>query len=161
KVTYLRSTNFSSQGVRTEDALVTTEINVPSDLAIGSYNLQVIANAIASDPSPVHVRSQDCFLQFDRSTYAQGEIQSMINDNGAPPALIAPAAFVIVEGFTPAELGLNAGNLGNPPHKPRIQDPTAGVHFVFSGPVLPEDPALPNSPQRFTFPFKAVFDNGD
>ena len=160
KVTYLRSTNFSTQGIATGNALVTTEVNVPRTLAAGAYTLQVIANAIASDPLPVHVRSQDCFLQFDRSTYAQGEVQSMINANGAP-AVIDPAAFVIVEGFTPGELGLNAGNLASPPHKPSIPDPTGGVHFVFSGPVLPQDPTLPNSPQRFTFPFKAVFDNGD
>jgi hypothetical protein len=160
KVSYLRSTNFSNQGIATGNTLVTTEINVPHGLADGAYNLQVIANAIASDPFPVHVSSRDCFLQFDRSTYAQGEIQSMINANGAP-AVIDPAAFVIVEGFTPGELGLTASNLGHPPNKPSIPDSAAGFHFVFSGPVLPEDPGLPNSPQRFTFPFKAVFDNAD
>jgi hypothetical protein len=33
------------------------------------------------------------------------------------------------------------------------------VHFDFSGAVVPEDPSLPNSPQRFTFPYKAIFDD--
>jgi hypothetical protein len=160
KVTYLRSTNFSTQGIATGATPVTTEVNVPQGLDEGSYHLQVIANAIASDSVSVHVAKQDLFIQLDRSTYSQGEIQSIIGATGAP-AVIDPAVFVIVEGFKPSELGLNSGNLANPPHKPTIPDPKSGVHFEFSGPVVPEDPGLPNSPQRFTFPFRAKFDNGD
>jgi hypothetical protein len=158
-VVYARTLGFSTLAVATGTSTVSTLAQVPTGTPPGPYTLHAIANGIASDPVNVIVAKQDCFILLDRSTYAQGEIQAMINAAGAP-AVIDPSVYVVVEGFTPTELGLNSGNLHNPPHQPSIKDPVSGVHFAFSGPVVPEDPGLPNSPQRFTFPFKASFDNG-
>jgi len=156
KVRYLPTAHHSTMGVATGAATVTTNVTVPGDLPAGEYTMVVVANGIASDPVTVHVDIRDCFLVIDRSTYGQGETQALINNAGAP-AVIDPAAYAVVEGFTPSELGINAGNLANPPHVPSIPDPVAGLSFEFSGPVEPEDPTLPNRPQRFTFPMRAKF----
>ena len=96
---------------------------------------------------------------MDRSTAGQGEVKALISLNGAP-AMIDPAVLVVVEGFTAAELGLTASNLGSPPLSPTFPPPLTGVHVVQRGPVLPEDPSLPpNVPQRFTFPYALQFDD--
>jgi hypothetical protein len=155
-VRYLPTAHHSTMGVATGSTICTTNVTVPMDVPPGQHSLVVVANGIASDPVDVHLVSRDCFLIVDRSTYGQGEIQAMINNAGAP-ATIDPAVYVVVEGFTPNELGLTSANLANPPHKPSIPDPVAGVSFEFSGAVVPENPALPNSPQRFTFPMRVKF----
>jgi hypothetical protein len=156
KVRYLPTSHHSTMGVATGSTTVTTNVTVPNDVPAGQYSLVVVANGIASNPVTVNVVARDCFLIIDRSTYGQGEIQALINNAGAP-ATIDPALYVVVEGFTPSELGITSGNLANPPHKPSIPDPVGGLSVEFSGPVVPEDPALPNRPQRFTFPMRAQF----
>ena len=155
-VVYLRSSGFSSLGIATGTAVQTASVAVPPTVPAGQYDLVVVANGIASDPVPVRIAQQDCFFIVDRSTFGQGEIQALINLNGAP-ATIDPALYVVVEGFTAAELGLTHANLANPPHKPAVTSPIAGISFQFSGPVVPQDPALPANPQRFTFPFRIAF----
>ncbi len=160
EVVRARTFNFSTLGIATGPTIVTTSIQIPSDATVGNYNMVVIANAIASPSVSVHIAKQDSFLIIDRSTYSQGEIQSLIHLSGAP-AMIDNAVYVVVEGFKPGELGLTGANLSNPPHRPIIASPAAGINFAFSGAVIPQDPSLPDSPQRFTFPFKISFDNGN
>jgi hypothetical protein len=155
-VVYLRTSNHSTMAVATGSTPQTTNVFVPMDTPPGNYHLVVIANGIASDPVTVDVASQDIFFIVDRSTFGQGEIQALINLNGNP-AVIDPVLYIVAEGFTPADLGLNAGNLSSPPVLPAIPDPVTNLSFVFSGAVVPENAALPPIPQRFTFPFKAVF----
>jgi hypothetical protein len=55
QVSYLRSVNFSGMGVATGDATVAAEIEVPTRIGDGSWDLAVIANGIASAPKPVQV----------------------------------------------------------------------------------------------------------
>jgi hypothetical protein len=43
-------------GVATGALVVTTNAAIPSDLAPGNYNLEVVANGIASQPFAVTVR---------------------------------------------------------------------------------------------------------
>ena len=94
---------------------------------------------------------------MDRSTAGQGEVQALLQLNG-PPALLSPAVFVVVEGFTAGELGLNVGNLGSPPFAPSFGPPVSGLTVVPAGPVVPRTPSLPpNVPQRFTFPYALSF----
>ncbi len=155
-VIYLRTFNHSTMGVATGTTPVTTNIQVPPGTPGGQYDLVVIANGIASDPVVVEVGSRDAFFIIDRSTYGQGEIQALINLNGAP-AVIDPALYVVVEGFSAADLSLTAANLNAPPNLPVIPDPVSGVSLQFSGPVVPHDPSLPPTPQRFTFPYRIVF----
>ncbi len=155
-ITYLRSFNFSTLGIATGAATVSASVQVPAGLEAGEYSMVAVANGIASDPVAVHVATRDCFFIVDRSTFGQGEIQALINLNGAP-AVIDPALYVVVEGFTPGDLGLTTGNLNNPPLTPDLPGPASDVMLEFSGPVIPEDPSLPNSPQRFTFPYRILF----
>lgn len=158
-VHYLRTHTFSTMGIATGAAIVTAVMDVPSSVPPGSWNLEVIANGIASTPMPVGVGTRDCFLVMDRSTAGQGEVKALIAVNGAP-AVIDPAILVVVEGFTGAELGLNASNLAAPPIVPTFPSPVTGLHVVQRGTVLPEDPSVPpNVPQRFTFPFALQFDD--
>jgi hypothetical protein len=108
----------------------------------------VIANGIASTSQPVTVGTRDCFFLVDRSSYGQGEVQAKINLNGSP-ATFDDALWVVVEGFSQDKLGTAA---------PSIPDPIGGMSYVSSGAPIPQDPAIPSSvPQRWTFPFKAVF----
>ena len=159
EVHYLRTRDFSTMGIATGSAIVTAVVEVPANLAPGSWTLEVVANAIASTPMPVAVGTRDCFLVMDRSTAGQGEVQALIALNGAP-AVIDPAILVVVEGYTAGELGLTASNLSSPPVEPTFPPPLPGVHVVQRGAVMPEDPSVPpNVPQRFTFPFALQFDD--
>jgi hypothetical protein len=55
KVKYLRTFGFSSMGVATGSKMVTTAVEVPTDIANGRWDLAVIANGIASATRPVEV----------------------------------------------------------------------------------------------------------
>ena len=86
----------------------------------------------------------------------------------------SPAFWVQIDGFRPSELGITSGNLNNPPIIPQvtfttdpgltpaqamaIQNMLSVKKFV--GPVVPQDPSLPNVPQGFLFPFEISF-SGD
>jgi hypothetical protein len=157
---YFTTSIFSYRGISNvgDSTIMTTVIQVPQDLAAGSYELYVVANGIPSQPFPITVITQDCYITTERNSFSSGEIQTLIAQSGAP-ATINPALFVVVEGFTPAQLQLNAGNLGSPRFIPTIPSPASGITFQFQGPVVPEDSTLPNSPQRFTFPFSISFAN--
>ena len=158
-VVYARSFDFSTMGIATGSTPHSALFQVPSSTAPGNYNLEVVANGIGSTAQQVHVAKQNCFFLIDRSTFGEGEITALINNAGAP-ATIDPALYVVVEGFTPGELGLNSGNLSTPPNVPTVTSTVAsGMTFEFSGSVVPEDPTLGNHPQRFTFPYRAVFQN--
>ena len=157
QVVYLRSSNFSTLGVATGSTPVTADIEVPSTVIPGTWQMVAIANGIPSAPVDVQVVAQDCYLIFDRDTFGEGEIQAMINLGGAP-AVVSPALYVVVEGYSANDIGLTMANLGNPPHKPNVPSPIGGLTAVFSGPVLPEDSSLPpHALQRFTFPYSLQF----
>jgi Kelch motif len=53
-VTYWRTANHSTMGVATGSTVVSTNFTVPAGLAEGAYQVEVIANGIASDPVEVH-----------------------------------------------------------------------------------------------------------
>ena len=107
----------------------------------------------------------DCYLIVDRSTYGQNEIAAM-NPSNQNPAVIKSAFYVVVEGFTPADLNINTTNLNTPtnPNNPVIypQNPIPiqiqGMTATLSA-LKGEDPSLPNWPQRFTFVYDVQFTN--
>jgi hypothetical protein len=106
---------------------------------------------------------KSCTFILDRSTFGQDEVDVA--------STYTPAFWVRVAGFRPSELGLTAGNLNSPPILPQVSytvDPsltaaqaTAIQNMLsvsqFVGPVVPEDPSLPNLPQGFLFPFVISF----
>ena len=55
RVRYLPTVNFSGMAVATGDAAVAVEIEVPTRIGVGRWDLAVIANGIASAPRPVRV----------------------------------------------------------------------------------------------------------
>jgi hypothetical protein len=106
--------------------------------------------------APVGTR-QGCFFVIDRSTFGQDEVLAMLTPPNVP--VVSEAFWVIVEGFTAAELGLNAGNLGSPPSTPMVT-PSPGftaTMIQFTGPVVPEDASLPPTPQRFRYAYQVSF----
>ncbi len=103
--------------------------------------------------------AKKCVFAIQKDTFGSDEVDAMLKQ--ANPAKF-PAFWVWVEGLTPAQLGINsAADLANPPIVPQVTlDPAfSGLSVQFAGPVLPEDPALPNSAQRLAFPFNAIFTN--
>ncbi len=105
-------------------------------------------------------------LIIDQTTFGQDEVELQL-----PGTARFAAGWAAVDGFRPAELGLNAGNLGSPPLVPNFTttiDPglpgavggAIGPMLatpVFTGPVVPPDPSLPDAPQTFLFPFTVTF----
>jgi hypothetical protein len=106
---------------------------------------------------------KSCSFILDRSTFGKDEVDVV--------ATYTPAFWLLVEGFRPSELGLTSGNLSNPPLVPQVTytldssltSTQAGAIQAmlsvsqFAGPVVPEDPTLPNVPQGFLFPFTISF----
>ena len=161
-VVYLRSYNFSTMGIATGTSvpadLQSCAIDIPSNLPVGNWDLQVIANGIASDNVLVQVAAQDCFFVLENSTFSVGEIDTYVHAMPPVNAVFNPAFYVVVEGFTPAEMGFNsAADLANPPFIPNVPSPFADMLIAFAGPVIAQDPTLPPTPQRFTFPFTITF----
>ena len=116
---------------------------------------------------------KNCFLIVDKSTFGQDEVAV-----GLPNTAYTPAYWVGVEGYGAGELGLTLGNLGNPPLIPTV---TATINAALNPsltaaqvtainnmlsvsqlapPVVPEDPTLQQTFQRFLYPFTISF-NGD
>ena len=160
KVKYLRAFNVSGMAVATGSATITVSVEVRTDLDNGRWDLAVIANGIASATRSIQVGTRDCFFIVDRSTVSKGEVDALISLRGAP-AVLNNAFYVVIEGFTPNELGgLTPGNLTTPPVVPVVVASIAGISAQLDGKVLPEDPTLsPDVPQRVTFPFKLSFDD--
>jgi hypothetical protein len=100
---------------------------------------------------------KDALLVIDRSTFGQDEVLALLAQQS--PGVIPDAFWVVVEGFTAQELGLNAGNLGSPPVVPTVMlsPGMSAMSVAFVGPVVPEDPSLPPSPQRFRYGFQVSF----
>jgi hypothetical protein len=114
-------------------------------------------------------------LQLQNSTFGKDQLTS----KGLPTTF--PSAFwVVMNGFFPSELGIDAtDNLTNPPNPPTVTfsvDPTNAnlaaivnalqtlgqlVIEPFAGPVLTTTLPPPNAPQRILYPFTIQFTGTD
>ena len=148
-VAYLRTANHSTMGVATGNQLVTTEVTVTGPfVAPGVWQLEIVANGIASAPVPVTIAAQGMLLQVQNSDFSAGQITALIEVSGKP-AKIPQAASVVVQGFTGAEIG---------GAKPLIPNPTPTLSYAVSAGPVPTDASLPASAvQDFTFVFDASF----
>jgi hypothetical protein len=90
---------------------------------------------------------------LDRSSFGQDEVNAMLVQ--ANPFEVSPAFYVIVDGFTPQELGITAGDLnGAPATVPTFnQNPaTTGIAIGAPTQLVADDPSLPAGVvQRFTW----------
>ena len=119
-----------------------------------------------------------CSVQVQNSTFGKDELQSM----GVPgtPATFPSAFWVVMDGFFPSELGIDAtDNLTNPPNPPNVTfsvDSTNANRAAiitalltnhqltiepFVGPVLTIVLPPANAPQRILYPFTIQFSGLD
>jgi len=101
--------------------------------------------------------AKQCSFIVDKSTFGQDEVQAMLT-SGNPS--VSPAFYVVVDGFSAADLGIVAADLaGAPVHKPVLNAAPAFPGMVIGQPttLLAEDPALPATPQRFTWAYPVTF----
>ena len=90
---------------------------------------------------------------MDRSSFGQDEVNAMLVVSN--PFSVSPAFYVVVDGFTPAELGVSASDLVGAPGTV----PAFGTSITLSGitigaptQLVAEDPSLPAGvAQRFTW----------
>jgi hypothetical protein len=116
-----------------------------------------------------------CSLQLQNSTFGKDQLISI-----GLPASFTAAFWVVLDGFFPSELGIDASdNLTNPPNPPAVTfsvDPTnanlaAIVNALqtqnqlqiepFSGSVFTTTLPPPNAPQRILYPFTVKFTGTD
>ena len=102
KVRFLRSYDFSTMGIAPAGDTTTAscQVELPSDLDEGAYDMVVIANGIPSTSVSVQLGTRDCFITLERDTYSQGDVEGMIAQAHGGAAVYDPALFVVVEGFS-------------------------------------------------------------
>jgi hypothetical protein len=105
---------------------------------------------------------QDTFIVTDRNEFAMDEVDALLG--GGPPAKFSPAFYVIVEGFTPQELGFTSPNPANLAAIAPVVTflmpnaaPAGHVKGVVEAPPLLQSATLTQR-QRITFQYRAEFD---
>jgi hypothetical protein len=105
----------------------------------------------------------------DKSTFGMGEVMEQ-NPTPMNPASFSPAYWISVDGVLPSDIGVSPGHL-TPSVTPKISSSLVtavplnvqtGIQAMleagtFSGAVIPQNPALPDEPQGFLFPFSVGF----
>jgi hypothetical protein len=98
---------------------------------------------------------------MDRSSFGQDEVNAMLAQ--ASPFQVSPAFYVVVDGFTPAELGITAADLsGAPGTVPTFNTSIALGGITIGAPtqLVAEDPGLPGGiAQRFTWLYPITVSN--
>ncbi|QLH07183.1 LodA/GoxA family CTQ-dependent oxidase [Nitrosopumilus ureiphilus] len=112
------------------------------------------------------VTCKKCYVITDRSHFSKDEVDSVLT-GGVNPAHFTPSLYVVVEGFLPNDLNINAPNLdpaqlvGIAPQITlrRTSDNTVPAEMSTTvQELLLEDPTLPaNLRQRFTFVYSVDF----
>jgi kumamolisin len=132
----------------------------------GTINGQALLAALRQP----QILTKQCTFIVDRSTYGKAEIDAMLQQTPAG-AVIDPAFWVVVDGYTPADLGGINTLSGDPqfPNAPTPQQLQSWAPVITAAPPLPasvqfvpvavgsDDPTLPGSVQRFTFTYQVVF----
>jgi L-Lysine epsilon oxidase N-terminal/L-lysine epsilon oxidase C-terminal domain len=132
-----------------------------ADMVANWFRLGFIVDP--GDGKPVeterHVTCRDCWFIIDRSTYGKAEIQALLQLSS--PADVAAAFYVVVEGFTPSQLGITTATPSPSQLAAWAPTITASPSVTDMGwtptSLLCEDPSLPNAPQRFTFVYDMTF----
>lgn len=100
---------------------------------------------------------KSCHFITDRSTFSESEIAAMLQVS--IPAEIEAAFYVVVDGFTPEELGITAATLtGVPNIKPNLTIAPAIAQMTVDAVALDvEDPLHLRRRQRLTWTYKITF----
>jgi Pro-kumamolisin, activation domain len=111
-------------------------------------------NALVSALQAVY--RQDCQFIVDRTEIGEAEVSATLS--GSTPGVIANACYVVVDGFSAADLSISAGDLSGPPSvHPAFTSSVAGLSVTATA-LLAEDVSLPATPQRFTWVCAIDFD---
>ena len=137
--------------------------DVPDKMVNNWFRLGFILPGAGGDlvETERHVVCKDAFIITDRNTFGKDEIDAMLV--AANPAKIDAAFYVVVEGFTPGELGIT-----NPTPTPGDAQfnlapaiapaaPVTGMSFVPTALKCEDDALPPNIAQRFTFFYEVQF----
>ncbi|WP_051970876.1 M14 family metallopeptidase [Kitasatospora azatica] len=106
-----------------------------------------------------------CSLVLDRSTFGRDEVDTLLGQ-ALDPGVVDPAFWVLVDGFSPAELGITAlSGSAAPPSQAQldgwapvitITPPVPGMSVAVVA-VSSDDPSLSAQQQRFTFGYRIRF----
>ena len=115
---------------------------------------------VTSEPYPLPSLLPAVSLILDRSTFGRDEVNAVLKTS--PFDLFQDAFYVVVDGYTPDELGLTASNLSSPPNLPvftgsfsTLADPS--ISFDTTTGVQLDQPSLLYNIQRITFPYNIKF----
>lgn len=99
-------------------------------------------------------------LILDRSTFGKDEVSAVLSSS--PTDVFQDALYVVVDGYTPDELGLTSSTLTSPPNLPTFSGSFAAlgdpsIKFDTATGVQLDQPGKWWNIQRITFPFNIVF----
>ncbi|HKT09198.1 MAG TPA: hypothetical protein VJR24_14965 [Gemmatimonadaceae bacterium] len=108
-------------------------------------------------PSPLPSLLPACTVALDRSTFGKDEIDALLQLGN--PATIDAALYVIVDGYTPSQLGITPATLtGVPNISPTVSlSPAVPGMSVAPTALVAEDPSLGGGIQRFTWVYDVAF----
>jgi hypothetical protein len=148
--------------------------NTPGPITIGSdtWTVQPIysktddmqtngaTTCIFGAPSPYASLLPEVSLILDRSTFGKDEVNANITGSGSDE--YTDAFYVVLYGFSPDELQLNAGNLGSPPNPPSFSGSFEGIlqmtiAFDNVTGVQLEDATQLQMIQNIVFPYNITF----
>lgn len=104
---------------------------------------------------PPYSCTRSCFFIIDRNTFSNYEIEAMLHVTS--PAVIDAAFYIVVDGFSPYELGFTSATMQ--------KKPTLNISPVVSGMTIEADrlefeyPTHLNRRQRLTWVYKISFSN--
>ncbi len=114
---------------------------------------------VSSEANPLPSLLPALSLILDRSTFGRDEVYARLMEGKGK---YQDAFYVVVDGYTPDELGLNAGNLNSPPNLPKFSGSFSGLGdpaLGFDGAtgVQLDQPGKWWNIQRITFPYNITF----
>lgn len=125
-------------------------------------NTNGATTCISETPNPLPSLLPACTVVLDRSTFGKDEVDALLHQGS--PANIDAALYVIVDGFTPSQLGVTAISLlGTPNVTPNISlsSSVSGIALTATA-LIAEDPAtLGGGIQRLTWVYRVSFTNSN
>ncbi len=106
---------------------------------------------------PPYSCTRNCFFIIDRNTFSDDEIEAMQHDVTSP-ALIEAAFYIVVDGFSPHELGFTSATMEK---EPTLSSPDVSGMTIKADRLEFECPTNLNRRQRLTWIYNISFANTD
>ncbi|NHN76147.1 hypothetical protein HA520_02400 [Azotobacter chroococcum] len=122
--------------------------------AMQSYRDELQDRCLDFGPPPYSC-TRGCFFIIDRSTFSDGEVEAMLHV--ATPAIVQSAFYVVVDGFSPNQLGFTVATML---HTPTLNASPAVAGMTITPVRLEfEYPSHLNRRQRLTWVYDITFTN--